>query len=81
MEEPLGKKAHGCYPLTPNTGAVPQSLSYVKCFSHQPITYNCHAHYIPLKTIRSSEITGTIPLEFVTTVRGVCMFKGGCETQ
>lgn len=37
-------------------------LSYLKCFSHQPMACNCHAHPIPLKPIRSSEI--------VTTVRG-----------
>ena len=63
MEEPLGKKAHGCYPFwTSILGQFLNPLSYVKCFSHQPITYNCHAHYIPLKTTRSSEITGTIPI-------------------
>lgn len=55
-------------------------LSYVKCFSHQPITYNCHTHYIPLKQSEVLKLREQFQLEFVTTVR-VCVCLKGDETQ
>lgn len=62
---------------TSTLGQFLSPLSYLKCFSHQPMAYNCHAHPIPLKPIRSSEIVATVSIRNCDNSQGAYVhFKG-----